>query len=128
MLGGIPNTDDRSRLIFVSFDIDGTLEAGDPPGPLSMDVVRRAKGLGYVVGSASDRTVGFQQRMWDEHGIAVDFVGHKHRLPEIMQRFECQRHVHIGDTEVDRHYAQLAGFEFHYADQMPVAGADGWIF
>jgi hypothetical protein len=115
-------------MIFVSFDIDGTLEAGDPPGPLSMDLVRRAIGLGYVVGSASDRTVGFQRRMWADHGIDVDFVGHKHRLSDIVKRFHCERHVHIGDTEVDRHYAELAGLEFHFADRLPRAGDEGWIF
>jgi hypothetical protein len=114
--------------IFVSFDIDGTLEVGDPPGPLSLDVVRLAKNLGYVVGSASDRTVSFQQRMWDEAEIEVDFVGHKHHLAEIISRFECDRHIHIGDTDVDRHYANLAGVEFHFVDAVPYAGTEGWIF
>jgi hypothetical protein len=116
------------KVVLVSFDIDGTLEVGDPPGPLTMDMVRLAQARGYVIGSASDRTVQFQQQMWADQGIAVDFVGHKHRLPDIVKQFACQRHVHIGDTDVDRHYAQLAGFEFHYADQIPSAGTAGWIF
>ena len=39
----------------ISFDIDGTLEAGDPPGPITMDMVRTIKALGYVIGSGSDQ-------------------------------------------------------------------------
>ena len=44
-------------LTLLSFDIDGTLEEGDPPGPIGMDLVVRALEMGYVVGSSSDRTV-----------------------------------------------------------------------
>jgi hypothetical protein len=115
-------------VILVSFDIDGTLETGDPPGPIGIDLVRRAKALGYVVGSASDRTVGFQRRMWADHGVEVDFVGHKHHLADIVAGFTCERLIHIGDTSVDEHYALLAGLEFVWVDKLPDAGADGWIF
>ena len=115
-------------MILVSFDIDGTLEAGDPPGPITMDTVRRAKELGYVIGSASDRTLREQREMWERHDIVVDFVSHKHHLHDVRARFECTRLVHIGDTHVDEQYAKLAGFEFHYVDVMPAAGTEGWIF
>ena len=47
----------------LSFDIDGTLEIGDPPGIIPVALVRRAKALGYLVGSCSDRPVSFQQAM-----------------------------------------------------------------
>ena len=36
--------------------------------------------------------------------------------------------LHIGDTNVDKHYAELAGLEFFYVDAIPDAGADGWVF
>ena len=114
-------------MILVSFDIDGTLETGEPPGPLALDLVRLAKARGHVIGSASDRTVAHQQRMWDDASIAVDFVGHKHHLNKIIGRFTCSRHVHIGDTETDRHYAVLAGLEFVHVDEVPQIGAPGWI-
>lgn len=113
--------------MLVSFDIDGTLETGDPPGPITIDIVRQVKALGWVVGSASDRTVGFQRSMWEEHGVAVDFVTGKHRLHEIRDRWACTRLLHIGDTNIDKHYAELAGFEFLLPDQVPVVGTDGWI-
>ena len=115
-------------LVLISFDIDGTLEDGDPPGPVSMDVVRLAQSLGYVIGSASDRTVGEQRKMWDRHAIVPDFVGHKHHLDRVAARFPGARMIHLGDTEVDAHYARLAGFEFFHATAIPAAGTGGWIF
>ncbi|MBW8825675.1 MAG: HAD family hydrolase [Acidobacteria bacterium] len=115
-------------MILVSFDIDGTLETGDPPGPISIEMVREAKARGHVIGSASDRTVAFQRRMWEEHEVEVDFVGHKHHLADIISKFECSRLLHIGDTTVDEHYARLAGLEFFFADKIPDAGAAGWVF
>ena len=33
----------------VSFDIDGTLEVGDPPGQVAINVVRRARELGSAL-------------------------------------------------------------------------------
>ena len=115
-------------LTLLSFDIDGTLEEGDPPGPIGMDLVVRALEMGYVVGSSSDRTVAEQQKMWARRGLRVDFTGHKHHLNQVGARFRGHRLVHIGDTNVDEHYARLAGFEFHYAATLPTPGTAGWIF
>jgi hypothetical protein len=115
-------------MILVSFDVDGTLETGDPPGPLSMDLVRRAKRLGYRVGSSSDRTLNEQRTLWRTHDIEVDFVSHKHMLHEIRDQFQCDRNLHIGDTDLDRHYAVLAGFEFWWVTEIPADGAPGWVF
>lgn len=115
-------------MILVSFDIDGTLETGDPPGPVTLDLVRRSKELGYVIGSASDRTVGFQRSMWEAAGIEVDFVGHKHHLADIVREFDCTRLVHLGDTAVDEHYAVRAGLEFVHVDRLPAPGTPDWIW
>jgi hypothetical protein len=41
----------------VSFGIDGTAEMGDPPGIVTISIVRQAKSLGYLIGSCSDRTL-----------------------------------------------------------------------
>jgi hypothetical protein len=113
----------------VSFDIDGTLETGDPPGPVTLDLVRRARELGYTIGSASDRTVAYQRKMWEENGIEVDFVGHKHHLEDIVSRFDdITRKVHIGDTEVDKHYSTKAGLEFVFAVDVPEPGTPDWIW
>lgn len=114
-------------MILVSFDIDGTLEVGDPPGPVTIEMVHRARHLGYVIGSSSDRTRLDQRTLWERLGIAVDFVSHKHHLHEVRAQFECQRYVHIGDTIVDELYAKKAGFEFTLVDVLPSMGAPGWI-
>jgi hypothetical protein len=114
-------------MILVSFDIDGTLETGDPPGPVSLDLVRRVRHLGYIIGSASDRTRTDQQSMWDQQGIDVHFVSHKHHLADIRSRFECERFLHIGDTDVDRYYATQAAFEFWPVLELPTDGTPGWI-
>lgn len=111
----------------LSLDIDGTLETGDPPGPVTIEVVRLAKAKGLIVGSASDRLLSEQRRMWANARIVVDFIGHKHHLSDLIRPFECDRLVHIGDTETDRHYATLAGLEFCHVDDIPPPGTSGWI-
>jgi hypothetical protein len=103
-------------LAVVSFDIDGTMQFGNPPGPVSVDVARHLAGLGHVVGSASDRTRSDQNALWDQHGLEVSFVGGKHHLHEVRSRFVADHYVHIGDTDVDEHFAGLAGFRFLRAD------------
>jgi hypothetical protein len=115
-------------MVLVSFDIDGTLETGDPPGPVLLEQVAEAKRRGHVIGSASDRTVAEQRRMWEQAGIVVDFVGHKHHLTELTSPFGCTRLVHIGDTFVDEHYARLAGFEFWHVDSLPEPNTPGWVY
>lgn len=111
MAGGTGPRSAAGRTV-VSFDIDGTLEMGDPPGPLRAGFVRWARGRGCLIGSCSDRTIREQSDMWERAGIDPDFVVVKHRLDSVREQFACERFVHIGDTEVDAHYARLAGFEF----------------
>lgn len=111
--------------VLLSLDVDGTLEDGDPPGPLSIAVVRRALALGYVVGSASDRTLRDQTNLWVQRGIEPHFVSHKHTLEDIALRFPAARRVHVGDTNVDDYYARLAGFEFVFATA--ASESPGWV-
>jgi hypothetical protein len=113
--------------ILVSFDIDGTLEVGDPPGPLTLDLVRLVKERGHLIGSASDRTLREQRELWERHDITVDFVSHKHHLEAIRNRFVCGRFVHIGDTPTDQHYALLAGFQFWFVLDLPLVSPEDWI-
>jgi len=105
-----------SRVTLVSFDIDGTLEIGDPPGIVPIALVREAKRLGYLVGSCSDRPVGFQRDLWERLSIAVDFTVLKHQLADVRARFVATAYYHIGDTDIDDFYATGAGFSFLRAD------------
>ena len=96
----------------ISFDIDGTLEVGDPPGIVTIDMVKRAQKMGWVIGSCSDRPISDQQQIWERHDVPVDFIVLKQQLSIVRDRFEAEDYFHIGDTEVDRWYAADAGFEF----------------
>jgi hypothetical protein len=105
-----------SSVILVSFDIDGTLEIGHPPGIVPISLVRRVQQLGYLVGSCSDRPLSYQQAMWERVQIVADFTALKHRLDEVKARFPTATCYHIGDTDVDHFYATAAGFRFLRAD------------
>ena len=100
----------------VSFDIDGTLEVGDPPGIITISMVRRAKRLGYVIGSCSDRPLRFQRELWERLRISADFTVLKHRLIDVKALFRAATYYHIGDTDVDDAVASQAGFRFLRAD------------
>ena len=100
----------------ISFDIDGTLEVGNPPGSITIARVREAHALGYIVGSCSDWPVSHQQRLWQEHGIPVAFTVLKHHLDRVRAEFPAEAYVHIGDTNMDKHYAERNGFLYLYPD------------
>ena len=100
----------------ISFDIDGTLEVGDPPGSITMEMVRRAKRLGYIIGSCSDRTVSTQQRIWRDNDIHVEFTVLKHQLGRVKALFQAEEYYHIGDTDMDQYFSDQAGFRFLFAD------------
>ncbi len=110
--------------ILISFDIDGTLEVGDPPGPVTLDMVRRARESGCIIGTGSDRTLSVQQELMDRNHIQIDFVSLKHRLTEVKDAFEVERYYHIGDTELDRQFALRAGFDFLW---MESAASEPWL-
>lgn len=112
---------DRSNpRVVVSFDIDGTMEFGDPSGPVSAAVARELVARGHVVGVASDWPRSSQQPLWSRHGVEPEFVGGKHHLHEVKARFPADRYLHVGDSEVDERYALLAGFEFLAVDKLGV--------
>ncbi|MQA00855.1 MAG: hypothetical protein GEU80_16295 [Dehalococcoidia bacterium] len=106
----------------ISFDIDGTLEVGQPPGVIPLDVVRRATDLGFVVGSCSDRPIGFQRDLWAAHELEMDFVVLKQNLGSVRQAFAAGHYLHIGDSLIDRMVARESGFHFIHAVEDDVMG------
>jgi len=105
-----------SPVTLVSFDIDGTLEVGEPPGIITVAMVRQAQQRGYLIGSCSDRPLGYQRQLWDTLQIAADFTVLKHRLAEVKALFPATAYYHIGDTELDDAVALAAGFRFLRAE------------
>ena len=110
--------------VLVSFDIDGTLEAGDPPGPITMSMVRKARAHGCIIGSASDRPLPVQQAIWDRNSIEVSFVSTKQGLLDLKSRFSAEEYYHVGDTDLDRQFALAAGFHFVW---MEAGNTEPWI-
>jgi hypothetical protein len=105
-----------SVVTLVSFDIDGTLEIGEPPGIITIAAVQTARRLGYLVGTCSDRPLAHQRQLWERLALNPDFTVLKHRLAEVKASFTATAYYHIGDTDVDEHFAGLAGFRFLRAD------------
>ncbi len=96
----------------ISFDIDGTLEVGDPPGAITLATVLRAHELGIVIGSCSDRPISVQRALWARHDVPMRFTVLKQHLPSVRESFEVDHYLHIGDSPIDEQMAREAGFEF----------------
>ena len=111
-------------VLLISFDIDGTLEVGDPAGPLTMDMVRRAHANDILIGSCSDRSATSQRAIWDQHDIEPHFVALKHMLDDVKERFQADRYLHIGDRDLDQQLAEKAGFEFLWPHE---GAAEPWL-
>ncbi len=100
----------------ISFDIDGTLEFGDPPGGITVAQVKKEQQDGSYIGSSSDRPLSNQRDLWKQWGIEPDFIVLKHNIAEIKDKFEAEEYFYIGDSEVDRFYAERARFKFFWAN------------
>ncbi len=96
----------------ISFDIDGTLEVGDPPGAITLATVLRAHELGIVIGSCSDRPISVQQALWAEYDMPMRFTVLKQHLPTVRESFDVDHYLHVGDSPIDEQIAREAGFEF----------------
>lgn len=110
--------------IVLSFDIDGTLEVGDPPGGITIAMVRRAIELGYLVGSCSDWPLSGQRALWAENGIEAAFVCLKHRLEDVRTQVAADAYFHVGDRDLDQRMAEQAGFGFWWAQE---AVGEPWL-
>ena len=104
----------------ITFDIDGTMEFGDPNGILTQEHVHYFRERGALVGSASDRPESTQWQMWREYGVEPDFVILKHRMPDLRERYpKAEAYWHVGDRPLDQQAAKSADFTFFWPDQFP---------
>ncbi len=99
----------------IGFDIDNVLDISLEPGPITLDMVKRAKQMGYIVGSCSDVPIPMQKAMWEKHGVEVDFTVLKHRLGELRNEFEADEYYLISTRDTGD-YSVTQGFVF-----LPVA-------
>ena len=113
----------------ITFDIDGTMEFGDPNGILTREHVEYFRAQGAVVGSASDRPESSQLIMWRGYGLEPDFVILKHHMPVLKERYpDAATYWHVGDRPLDQQTAHLAGFTFFWPDQFPSPEMGGDFF
>ena len=104
--------------ILISFDIDGTMEIGDPPGAVTLEMVKTARARGIITGSCSDRPMSAQRALWEEYDVEYDFVCYKHLLSDLKTQFEAEEYCHVGDRDdQDRKYAIKAGSGFSWPDE-----------
>src|SRR5579885_2681093 len=104
--------------LIISLDLDGTLAFGDPPGAIAPALVRTLQETVFVVGSASDRTVLDQSRLWQRAGLEPGFVVVKNHLRHIASRYPGRRLVHIGDRFADYLEARNAGALFLHVESL----------
>ena len=86
------------------------MEFGDPPGRLTVDLVRRLQADGHIIASGSDRTVAAQWALWRREGIELDQVVLKHLLSNLRDQFTADEYWHIGDNQMDFQFATQAEF------------------
>ena len=104
----------------ISFDIDGTMEFGDPPGILTEEVVNYFRDRGAMVGSASDRPVSSQRSMWKQYGFELDFAILKLHMKTLRTEYpEFTSYWHVGDRPLDQQNAKEAEFTFFWVDEFP---------
>lgn len=110
--------------LVVSLDLDGTVWFGDPSGPVKADLVVALQRSSVVIGSASDRTVTDQRRLWSAAGIEPEFIVVKNHLHTIGSRYPDRFLVHVGDRFADCLEAGNAGALFIHVD---VLSLDDWL-
>ncbi len=104
----------------ITFDIDGTMEFGDPNGILTNEHVEYFRSKGAIIGSASDRPESSQWIMWRGYGLEPDFAILKHHMPTLKERYpDLVTYWHVGDRPLDQQTARGAGFVFFWPDQFP---------
>ena len=54
--------------------------------------------------------------MWEQRGIPVAFTVLKHHLDRVRAEFSAGAYFHIGDTNMDKHYAERNGFVYFFPD------------
>jgi hypothetical protein len=110
----------------ISFDIDGTLESGDPPGPITLGFIHRLRARGFIIGTCSDRTPQEQRSIWEKLGLTPDFVARKTELPLVRTQFLAPLYVHVGDTIVDQSFARQAQFDFWWPWDFEQTNPEDW--
>ncbi|RLI05644.1 hypothetical protein DRO26_01605 [Candidatus Bathyarchaeota archaeon] len=96
-------------VVVVVFDVDGTLESGNPAGPIKLETVRKLKEKGLTVG-----IVGAYERVQDKLSNLDFYFGGDPYKPEnlrkIREKYKPTLAVYVADLPTDRNTALKTGF------------------
>ena len=104
----------EKKINIISFDIDGTMEFGNPSGLVTVEMVKAEIVKGNAIISCSGHIVANQIKMFKEHGIELQMACLKGGLREAKRNWNVnvERYIHIGDDEIDKEAAEFARFEY----------------
>ena len=104
----------------IAFDVDGTLEVGNPPGPIKLSKLKRLKEFGLIVGIVGS----FKKVKGVLPNLDFYYPGHPHKpkyLREIRERYNPALAIYVGDEEADRLAALNAGFIYVRPEDFPLS-------
>jgi len=108
--------------IVIAFDVDGTLECGNPKGPIKLKTIRALKRAGFIVG-----IIGAYQKAVAaglQGGIDVDFLmsGHPYKpkhLTHLKLVYRPALTIYVGDEPADRQAALQTGCAYIKPQDFP---------
>jgi hypothetical protein len=93
-----------------SFDRDDTLALSS--GPITLDMLKRLKEKGYIIGTGGGVSGEEQERQWRRWGIAPDFALTKSDLGKLRELYPGAEVTHVGDNQVDEEIAEKFGYNY----------------
>jgi hypothetical protein len=97
--------------VVIAFDVDGTLECGNPPGLIKIETVKRLKERGFIVG-----IIGAYKKV-QQHINNLDFYlsGDPHKpenLRKVHETYKPTFCIYVADLPSDRVAALENGFSY----------------
>ncbi|MEA2033150.1 MAG: HAD family hydrolase [Euryarchaeota archaeon] len=97
--------------VVIAFDVDGTLECGEPPGIIKIETVKRLKEKGFIVG-----IVGAYKKV-QRHISHLDFYlsGDPHKpenLKKVRETYKPAFCIYVADLPSDKVAALKNGFSY----------------
>ena len=93
-----------------SFDRDDTLALSS--GPITLEMLKKLKEKGYVIGTGGGVSGEEQARQWRRWGIEPDFALTKSDLGKLRELYPGAEITHVGDDQVDEEIAEKFGYNY----------------
>ena len=93
-----------------SFDRDDTLALSS--GPITLEMLKKLKEKGYVIGTGGGVSGEEQARQWRRWGIEPEFALTKSDLGKLRELYPGAEITHVGDDQVDEEIAEKFGYNY----------------